>query len=97
MASLTILHLKMERQRSNEFYSEAKTFAVYATIVSHTVNQYVWGGGITTLLDYHKTAKCDCGHLPFRRIYEKKHKLFHMSGSISSFHQDTCSRLTERS
>lgn len=49
MASLVISHPKTERQSSNQSRSEAKTFVVYSTIVSHMANQqpqlYSVGGG----------------------------------------------------
>lgn len=61
MASLVILHLKTERQSSNQVHSEAKTSVVHATLVSHMANQqphlYSVGSELTTLPDCHKTAK----------------------------------------
>ena len=60
MASLVISHPKTERQSSNQSRSEAKTFIVYSTIVSHMANQQPQlysGGGVADQLDFHEGAK----------------------------------------
>lgn len=59
MSSLVILYLKTQRQSSNQFHSQAKTFVLYSTIFSHMANQLPQlhsVGGMTTLPDFHKTA-----------------------------------------
>lgn len=71
MASLVISHPKTERQSSNQSRSEAKTFIVYSTIVSHMANQQPQlysGGGWQISLIFTREPKCDYGHLPCRRV-----------------------------
>jgi hypothetical protein len=63
IASLVILHVNTKRrQSSSEFHSQAKAFVVHSTIISHMAKEqpqlHKCGvGGMTTLPDFHKTAK----------------------------------------